>query len=330
MLDETVDEVACRWCGTGAAVEVLDEAVGAGDDRARPGGELSDPAGVIRPAVEAALAVARAGLTADPIVPPPPPLRPYLDFARLSPRSLKAIARAVDRDDEFRARVAGGGRRGQVGRAGWLWLARPDGWADELATIEAERRPRRRGPARSATSARRPSSWRPRRRPPPAPRPRRGRAGPSCDGARSELGEERKLRGGRSTAWPTPRPRSPAWLAARAEVVRKLKDVESRLVERATELNAVKARLRRLEQADRAAGGDREAVPADDAVEGRRRVPGRRRRRCRHAGRGSRRRTTSPRRRRLPPPRPRPTAAAAGTAGEGGGPGARGRGSATS
>ena len=104
---------------------------------------MSDAAGVIRRAVDAALAVARAGLTADPVVPPPAALRPYLTFAKLNPRSLDAIARVVEADDEFRARVAAvvDPQRDidrYLGRAGWLWLARPDGWGVELAALEAD------------------------------------------------------------------------------------------------------------------------------------------------------------------------------------------------
>ena len=83
----------------------------------RGGGELTDAAGAIRPAVEAALAVAREGLAAVPVVMPPQALRPYLDFARLSANALKAIARVVERDDEFRARVAGSVEHADIGRS---------------------------------------------------------------------------------------------------------------------------------------------------------------------------------------------------------------------
>ena len=92
---------------------------------------------MIRPAVETALAVARSGLTADPVVLPPAALRPFVGFAKQTPQSLKAIARVVERDDEFRSRVADAVDEDQVGRAGWLWLTRPDGWEDELAALES-------------------------------------------------------------------------------------------------------------------------------------------------------------------------------------------------
>lgn len=92
----------------------------------------------MRPAVEAALAVARQGLAADPPVPPPPALRRFLGFTKLSTPALRAIARVVDTDDTFRARVAADVGEDDVGHAGVLWLTRPDGWADELARLEAE------------------------------------------------------------------------------------------------------------------------------------------------------------------------------------------------
>ena len=71
-------------------------------------------------------------------MPPPGALRPYLAFAKQTPRSLEAIARVVDADPELRARVAEVVDEDQVGRGGWLWLVRPDGWQDELAALEAD------------------------------------------------------------------------------------------------------------------------------------------------------------------------------------------------
>lgn len=223
----------------------------------RGGGELTDPSGAIRPAVEAALAVAREGLSADPISLPPHALRPYLDFARLSSNALKAIARAVERDDEFRARVVASVDEASVGRAGWLWLARPDGWDDELGTIEAERgiqaaeaqqeRDERSASKRLAAAQAAAADAE-------AQAAERGR---EAMAARSELAEERKLRVEAVERLADAEAEVARLVAARTEVVRKLKEVESRLVERSTELNAVKARLRRLEHADRTAAGDR-------------------------------------------------------------------------
>ena len=96
-------------------------------------GPLAD--GLVRPALEAALTVAREGEDDTPATPAPSPLRPFLRFAKLPPRALSATRRALDGDDEFRARVAEATDEEDVGRAGWLFLTRPEGWEDELAAL---------------------------------------------------------------------------------------------------------------------------------------------------------------------------------------------------
>lgn len=77
--------------------------------------------------------VALAGEQADPRVPAPTALRPVLGFARLSAASYGLIERVVDADPAFRERVAEAASEASVGRAGWLWLARPAGWEDDPA-----------------------------------------------------------------------------------------------------------------------------------------------------------------------------------------------------
>ncbi len=79
--------------------------------------------------------VARSGEEDTPIVPAPVALRPFLNFAKLSSSAVSAARRAVDGDEEFRARVAEDVSEGEVGRAGWLWLTRPDGWQEELDVL---------------------------------------------------------------------------------------------------------------------------------------------------------------------------------------------------
>ena len=217
------------------------------------GAPMSDRAGVIRRAVEAALAVARAGLTADPVVPPPAALRPYLTFAKLNPRSLDAIARVVEADDEFRARVAVVVDEDEVGRAGWLWLARPDGWGDELAALEAD------SSARAADAAEQREERAATRR----------LAAAQSALARAEeatahlVAEVDVLRAGLA-AEQAARHRAEARVAElgaqadqlaseRRDAVRNLKDTETRVVERGTQLNAARARIRALEAELRAA-----------------------------------------------------------------------------
>jgi predicted RNA-binding protein with PIN domain len=82
--------------------------------------------------------VAREGLNEVPPVVPPPGIRRYLGFTKLSTAVVRAIARVLDRDDEYRSRVAAAVNEDAVGRAGWLWLTRPEGWQDEFAALEAD------------------------------------------------------------------------------------------------------------------------------------------------------------------------------------------------
>ncbi|MGH9265713.1 MAG: hypothetical protein ACRD1D_13580, partial [Acidimicrobiales bacterium] len=74
--------------------------------------------------------MARAGEEDTPVLPAPVALRPFLQFAKLRGAAVAAARRAVDGDDEFRARVAEAVTEDEVGRAGWLWLTRPAGWED--------------------------------------------------------------------------------------------------------------------------------------------------------------------------------------------------------
>ncbi len=91
---------------------------------------------LLRHALEAAVAVARAGEEATPVVPAPVPLRPFLQFAKLPARAVDATRRAIDTDDDFRARVAEVVAEDDVGRAGWLWLTRPPGWEGDLESLQ--------------------------------------------------------------------------------------------------------------------------------------------------------------------------------------------------
>jgi predicted RNA-binding protein with PIN domain len=93
---------------------------------------------LVRPALELACAVAREGERRRPPVPVPGPMRPLLRFSRLPERALATVRGIVEDDDEFRGRVAAVADEEVLGRVPWLWLVRPDGWADELASATAE------------------------------------------------------------------------------------------------------------------------------------------------------------------------------------------------
>lgn len=94
---------------------------------------------LLRPALELAVDVARAGLAGDPAMEAPRPLRPILRFRQLSAAALASVRRAVDDDEAFRTRVAAAaqGQPDVVGEAGRLFLARPAGWEAALRELEA-------------------------------------------------------------------------------------------------------------------------------------------------------------------------------------------------
>ena len=52
--------------------------------------------------------------------------------------ALSTLKRVLDTDLEFRERVVAVTEEADVGRAGWLWLTHPEGWADELDALVAE------------------------------------------------------------------------------------------------------------------------------------------------------------------------------------------------
>ena len=138
MLDEVVEEVACRWCGTAARWSRSPRTRPPRPPTPRPrgAGPLNQgEVALLRPALEAAFVVARAGLEVVPPVPPPASLRPFLSFRKLSGRALERARRVLDDDDAFRERVRDAVDRDDVGEAGWLLLDRPPGWEERLAEL---------------------------------------------------------------------------------------------------------------------------------------------------------------------------------------------------
>jgi predicted RNA-binding protein with PIN domain len=96
------------------------------------------PPELIVGALERAVTVARRDGASRDAPPPPAGLRPVLGFARLPTQALRTVLQVLDRDDDFRARVAEGAEEPRLGRASWLFLHRPDGWAVELDGLAAE------------------------------------------------------------------------------------------------------------------------------------------------------------------------------------------------
>ena len=129
---------------------------------------------VIAHGLELALVVARLSPQLRPPVPVPKGLRPLVQFAKLPASARPAVRRVLEEDEEFRGRVAVITDEAGAPRAAWLFLHRPDGWADELAAL-----------VREAVGA-----------------------GEASEAGRAERGLQRRLTGPRQR-WPGPTRRSP-------------------------------------------------------------------------------------------------------------------------
>jgi len=89
----------------------------------------------LRDALLKSVEVARAGQSEKPPIDPPAQLKKILAFKKFPGRSLGLVRETVEADDEFRERVAASVAEGEMGRIGWLWLARPDGWEQECREL---------------------------------------------------------------------------------------------------------------------------------------------------------------------------------------------------
>jgi len=126
---------------------VPDEAPGTDEDvvadqavRADRGGVLSPTPDevadvVLVPALELAVVVARVSSQLRPPHPVPRGLRSLTRFTKLPSSARPVVRRVLDDDEEFRARVAAASDQIDIPRASWLYLHRPEGWIDELATL---------------------------------------------------------------------------------------------------------------------------------------------------------------------------------------------------
>src|SRR5699024_3479550 len=91
----------------------------------------------LRPAMRLAVDVARDGELADPPIRAPSRIRRLLTFHRLSASAYRAVAEALESDPDFRERVAEAADEEDVGRAGYLWLTRPEGWERNIEEAAA-------------------------------------------------------------------------------------------------------------------------------------------------------------------------------------------------
>lgn len=98
----------------------------------------------LRPAIELAFHFARSEARSGEGPALSPALKPLLRFSRLPSRALDIVREVVDTDDDFRQRLLAETTEADVGKLGWIWLSRPDGWRDAILTAGEEAVDRRR------------------------------------------------------------------------------------------------------------------------------------------------------------------------------------------
>jgi predicted RNA-binding protein with PIN domain len=223
------------------------------------------PAELLRRAIVRAVEVARAGEAGRPPVAAPAALRPVLRFTRLPAQARAAVISVLDADAEFRERVADAVDRDDVGRAAWLWLARPAGWERELTQLleeldepvlpererDADKALRRRveGAERAAARA----------------EERAARAHAELDRARHDLDAARAQHAALVARFDELDERLAAAVTERRAAVAELKRVEGLLARRSAERRGLEERIAELEVAG--ASEAEAAPPGPDARE---------------------------------------------------------------
>ncbi len=92
----------------------------------------------LRSALEFAVAIAAEGSKRRPPLSFPDGLRPYLRAPRLNAAALGPVRRAIEGDDDFRAKLGIAAVPELVDGVGRLWLQRPPGWEDRVRALLAE------------------------------------------------------------------------------------------------------------------------------------------------------------------------------------------------
>ncbi len=100
----------------------------------------------LRSAIEFAVALAEEANRGKRSLPYPKELRAHFGAARIPTGALGRLRRSIEADDTFRRTIAVGAVPELVDPIGLLWLQRPTGWEDEVATLLDAR-------AREATEA---------------------------------------------------------------------------------------------------------------------------------------------------------------------------------
>jgi predicted RNA-binding protein with PIN domain len=229
---------------------------------------MSAPTVLLKPALEAVMQVAREGEAAEPTEPAPQQLKRYLRFARLPAPALDIARRVVEEDDAFRERVAAHLTEDAVGEAGWLWLTRPDGW--EARLDELRKRLQEQEHAEHEERVERESH---RRLAGAEDRARRaevaltGRTREVAQ-ARDELANERARRQHAEAEFERLAATIGELTEQRNAAVRRLKDVEAELAQRAADLRHARHEIRMREaEAAQTAAAQTKAVPTSDPAQ---------------------------------------------------------------
>jgi len=152
---------------------------------------------LLRPAAELAIEVAQVVASQQP-ADVPRSLRPLLGHARVTKAAVTTARKVIESDPVFRGRVAATaeiyGGDAAIGRAGVLWLSRPDGWEDELGELVEQARAE--SAEKDELALERSAQRRLRHAEEARERSDRAaeKAGKSAEAARLDLQEERRLR----------------------------------------------------------------------------------------------------------------------------------------
>lgn len=92
----------------------------------------------LRSAVEFAVLMAQEGQKFKPPLKYPSTLKRYFTVSRIPTSALAGLARAIERDTEFREAIAAGALPELVDEIGRVWLMRPDGWVRDVADLVDE------------------------------------------------------------------------------------------------------------------------------------------------------------------------------------------------
>lgn len=201
---------------------------------------------LLRPVLETAVVVARAGEVATPRVPSPPQLRRFFRFAKLPDAALQVVWRVLEADEALRSRVRDvvAAERDLVGEAGWLFVDRPQGWEQAFAAIVAAA-----GEDASAVARRRLERELERQRRVSAKaQEARTRAERTTRALEEQLARERTARQAAQRRLADAESLAASLRQERADAVRELKALEERFARRTAQLRETEARLAELER----------------------------------------------------------------------------------